>query len=64
LLGFCLVFQEEMMVQQNSIELKKTITWSRKSKLRWSSFLFTRLRVSFSERVWMGFNSYSMKVCF
>jgi len=33
MLGFCLVFQEEMMVQENSIELEKMITWSRRSKL-------------------------------
>jgi len=33
LLGFCLVFQEKMMVQENLIELKKTMTWSRRSKL-------------------------------
>jgi len=45
-LRFCLFFQEGMMVQENSIELEKTMTWSRKSKLRWSSFLFRRLRVS------------------
>jgi len=53
LLGFRLVFQEEMMVQENLIELEKTIPWSRRSKSRWSSFLFRRLQVSFSGRVWI-----------
>ena len=34
-------FQEEMMVQENSIELEKKMAWSRRSKSRWSSFLFS-----------------------
>jgi len=46
-------FQEDMMVQENSIELEKTVTWSRRSKSRWSSFLFRRLRVFFSGGVWI-----------
>jgi len=33
-----------MMVQENLIELEK-MAWSRRSKSRWSSFLFRRLRV-------------------
>jgi len=33
MLGFCLVFQEEMMVQENPIELEKTMAWSRRRKL-------------------------------
>ena len=63
-LGFFLIFQEKMMVQENPIELEKMMTWSRISKLRWNSFLFRWLRVSFSGRVWIGVNSYSMKICF
>jgi len=31
LLGFCLIFQEKMMVQENSIELEKTMAWRRKA---------------------------------
>jgi len=43
-----------MMVQKNSIELEKIMAWSRRrSKPRWSSSLFRRLRVSFSEGVWI-----------
>jgi len=53
-----------MMVQKNHIELEKTIAWSRRSKSRWSSFLFKQLRVSFSGGVWMWFNSYSAKIYF
>jgi len=53
-----------MMIQENPIELEKTMAWSRRSKLRWISFLFRRLRVSFSRWVWIGFNSYSIKICF
>jgi len=33
LLGFSLVFQEEMIVQENPIELEKIMAWSRRSKL-------------------------------
>jgi len=51
------------MVQKNLIKLEKTMAWSRRSKSRWNSFLFKRLQVSFSG-VWIGFNSYSMKICF
>jgi len=32
-----------MMIQENLIELKKTMTWRRRSKSRWNSFLFRRL---------------------
>ena len=32
-------FQEKMMVQENPIELEKTMAW-RRSKSKWSSFLF------------------------
>jgi len=39
------------MVQENSIELEKTMTWNRRSKSRWNSFLFRRLRIFFSGRV-------------
>jgi len=45
-----------MMVQENSIELEKMTAWS--------TFLFRRLRVTFSGEVWIWFNSYSIKVCF
>jgi len=41
-----------MIVKENPIELEKTMAWSRR-KSRWSSFLFGRLRVSFSGRVWI-----------
>ena len=64
MLECCLIFQEEMMVQENPIELEKTMAWSRRSKSRWSGFLFRRLRVSFSGEVWTGFNSYSIKAYF
>jgi len=57
-------FQKEMMVQENSIELEKMMTWSRRSKSRWSSFLFMRLRVFFSGVVRIRFRFYSMNVCF
>jgi len=40
-----------MMVQENPIELEKTMVWSRRSKLRWNSFLFMRLWFSFSRGV-------------
>ena len=35
LLGFCLIFQKELMVQENLNELEKMI-WSRRSKSRWN----------------------------
>jgi len=53
-----------MMVQENLIELEKTMTWSRRSESRWSNFLFRCLRVSFSGAVRIGFKFYSMKVYF
>jgi len=40
--------------------LEKTMTWSRRSKSRWSSFLFRRLRVSFSGGIRTGFGFYSI----
>jgi len=52
------------MVQENSIELEKMMSWSRRSKSRWSSFLFRHLRVSFSGAVRIWFRFYSMNVCF
>jgi len=30
-------FQEEMIVQEDPIRLKKMMTWSRRSKPRWSN---------------------------